>query len=93
MSDNPDDDVTYSEMFAEYLGTESEWIGPADLPIVHHIKKLCRRLDRQGLDTASLASAYLQAVERLHKRKPGTQPRPPVPGDLPGQSSIFDELD
>lgn len=91
MEENTETIPTYREMFAEYLGTEKAWIGPGDLPLVHHIKSLCRQLDSAGLDKASLASAYLQAVAQLHKRRPGA--RPPVPGDLPGQGSIFDELD
>lgn len=84
------DDETYAGMLAEYLGGAT-WIGPSELPLVFHLRKLCRQLDADGLDKAALASAYLQAFARLDKRRPGAPP--PVPGDLPGQGSIFDELD
>lgn len=90
MTDNLDDSPTYSEMFSEYLGTEKAWIGPAELPLVHHIKKLCQQLDEEGLDKAAMSSAYLQAVERLDKRRP----RASRPADAPDwQSTIFDHID
>lgn len=90
MTDNPADFPTYSEMFAEYLGTESGWIGSAELPLVHHIRKLCEQLDAEGLDKAAMSSAYLQAVERLDKRRP----RKVAPADRdPGQTDIFDFID
>lgn len=90
MTDNLEDFQTYSEMFAEYLGSETEWIGSAELPLVHHIKKLCQQLDADGLDKAAMSSAYLQAVERLDKRRP----RSSRPADAPDwQSTIFDHID
>lgn len=90
MSENLEDFPTYSEMFAEYLGTEKAWIRSAELPLVHHIKKLCQQLDADGLDKAAMSSAYLQAVERLDKRRP----RATRPADQPnGQTSIFDFID
>lgn len=81
---------TYSEMFAEYLEGQTAWIGSSELPLVHHIRKLCAQLDAEGLDKAALASAYLQAIERLDKRRP----RAHAPADQPaGQTTIFDFID
>ena len=80
---------TYSDMFAEYLD-EQHWITPAHLPLVFHLRKLCAQLDDGGLEKAALASAYLQAFSRLDRHRPDARP---TPGDLPGQGSIFDELD
>lgn len=82
---------TYSDMFRQYLG-QATWLTAAELPLVHHIASLCKQLDSAGLDKASLASAYLQAIERLNKRRPGAPGGGRVDGDLPGQTSIFDEL-
>lgn len=84
---------TYSDAFSEYLDNQ-DWITPAELPLVHHVRRLCKELDAVGLDKAALASAYIQGIERLERRRP----RPAgaaggIPGDLPGQTSIFDELD
>ncbi len=81
---------TYLEMFEEYLA-ESEWARDlAHKLVVFHVRKLCRQLDDGGIDKAAMSGAYLNAVKELEKRRPGA--RPPVPGDLPGQGSIFDEL-
>ena len=60
----------YAEMFEEYRSA-SPWIGPAELPLVFHLRKLCRQLDASGLDKAAMSSAYLQAFARLDKRRPG----------------------
>jgi hypothetical protein len=85
---------SYSDMFSGYLALEKAHIGTKDLPLVHHIRSLCKRLDVQGLDNAAMAGAYLQAVERLNKRiHPPASSGGGVPGDLPGQTSIFDELE
>lgn len=88
---NLDTFETYSAAFESYLEDGADWIGSAELPIVHHVRQLCIQLDSSGLDKAALASAYLQAVERLNRRRPSSS-SPPAPGDLPGQGSIFDEL-
>jgi len=79
----------YADMFEEYLGG-SKWIGPAETPLVFHLRKLCRQLDAEGLDKAAMSSAYLQAFSRLDKRRPGA---PPAGDGFGPQSSIFDELD
>ena len=60
----------YAEMFEEYVAG-SPWITPAELPLVFHLRKLCRQLDASGLDKAAMSSAYLQAFARLDKRRPG----------------------
>lgn len=84
---------TYSDAFRDYLDNQ-EWITSAEGPLVHHVRQLCRQLDAAGLDKAALASAYIQAVEKLERRRPAKAGAGVgVPGDLPGQSSIFDELD
>lgn len=82
------DSTGYAEMLAEYEQTAT-WIGPADLPLVFHLRKLCAQLDAAGLDKAALSSAYLQAFSRLDKRRPGAKPD----HTDPHQTSIFDELD
>lgn len=86
---------TYSEMFAEYVAAE-DWIKPAD-PLVFHLRKLCAVLDKQlsntGEATGPMNTAYLQALTRLDRKRPGASPGPSGGGELPGQSSIFDELD
>lgn len=90
MSDIQKEFPTYSEMFSEYLSAETAWIGSAELPLVHHIRKLCQQLDAAGIDKAAMSSAYLQAVERLDKRRP----RKVAPADRdPGQTDIFDFID
>lgn len=93
MPDVSTDIPTYSEMLAEYLATEKAWIGTAELPLVHHLRKLCEQLDAEGLDKAAMSSTYLQTLERLDKRRP----RPTRPADNPSadpaQSDIFDFLD
>lgn len=85
-----EDPLSYAAMLREYLDGQT-WIGPAQQPLVHHLKVLCRKLDRDPEAPASLSSAYLQAVSRLDRQRPGAAPA--VAGDLPGQRSIFDELD
>ena len=84
---------SYADMFAEYLTAQRHWIGPAQQPLVFHIRKLCARLDSDPDAPASYASAYLQAISRLDKQRPGNKQPAGSDGDLPGQGSIFDELD
>lgn len=79
----------YSAMIDDYVAG-ADWITPAEMPLVFHLRKLCQELDNGGLKNAALASAYLQAFSRLDKRRPDA---PRIPGDLPGQTSIFDELE
>ena len=91
---SPADELgSYADMFAEYLTAQRHWIGPAQQPLVFHIRKLCRRLDTDDDAPASYASAYLQAISRLDKQRPGNKQPAGSDGDLPGQGSIFDELD
>lgn len=87
-------DETYSQMFAEYVESQ-EWLkAPELMPLVFHARKLCRQLDtmieRDGTAQAAKDSAYLQAVERLHKRRPGAAPADP---GVPGQTDVFDFMD
>lgn len=90
----PADDLgSYDAMFATYLHEQRLWIGAAQQPLVFHIRKLCRRLDADPEASASIASAYLQAISRLDKQRPGNTQPAGAAGDLPGQGSIFDELD
>lgn len=84
---------TYAGMFAEYLHEQRHWIGPAQQPLVFHVRKLCQKLDADPNASASYASAYLQAISRLDKQRPGNTQPAGAAGDLPGQASIFDELD
>ena len=92
MPDLPDFE-SYSDMFKEFLDN-ADWLTTADLPLVHHARQLCRQLDAAGLDKAALASAYIQAIAHLERRRGKTGAASGgVPGDLPGQGSIFDELD
>jgi hypothetical protein len=88
-----DDLGTYESMFDQYRRDQRHWIGPAQLPLVFHIRKLCRKLDADPDAPASLSSAYLQALHRLERQRPGSKEPAGAAGDLPGQGSIFDELD
>lgn len=88
-----DDLGTYDAMFATYRHEQRHWIGPAQAPLVFHIAKLCRKLDADPDAPASLSSAYLQAIQRLDRQRPGNTQPAGAAGDLPGQGSIFDELD
>lgn len=85
-------DPTYLSMFREWV-QESTWIGPAERPLVFHLERLCKQLDRDPLAPAAVSSAYLQAFSRLDRRRPGATD----PGDglvPPGaQRSIFEEMD
>ena len=90
MSESETIPASYTEMLEQYVGGQ-DWIGPAELPLVFHLRKLCAQLDADGLDKAALASAYLQAFSRLDKRRPGA-PQPPE-GWHPNQTTIFDEID
>lgn len=84
---------TYTAMFNEYRREQRAWLGPAQTPLVFHLAKLCAKLDASPDAPAALSSAYLQAFQRLDRQRPGhTQPAGAA-GDLPGQGSIFDELD
>lgn len=86
--------TTYSGMFSEYL-SEQAWISIVDKPLVFHLRRLCTQLDTletEGKDIkAALSSSYLQAFERLDKRRPGA-PSSHSSGD-PDQTSIFDHLE
>ena len=83
---------SYLEMFEDYLAGQ-DWIGPAETPLVFHLKRLCQQLDRDPLAPAAVSSAYLQAFSRLDRRRPGAQPA--GDGLIPAgaQRSIFDEMD
>lgn len=87
-----DDLGTYVAMFDQYRADQKHWLGPAQLPLVFHIRKLCAKLDADPDAPASLSSAYLQALHRLERQRPGSRQPAGSEGDLPGQGSIFDEL-
>lgn len=92
MSSESEESPSYSEMLAEYLDSQKDWIGAAERPLVHLLRDLCRQIDAGGgIDAAGhLTGRYLAAVERLDKRRP----RKAAPADQPeGQSSIFDFID
>lgn len=83
------DSGTYRAMFEEYLA-EQNWITPAERPLVHHITALCRQLDHQGASaSAALSSSYLQAVERLDKRRPDRPPGKAPEGAHPDQLDVL----
>ncbi len=80
--------TTYTEAVEAYLAA-SPWITAAEGPLVHHARAIARQLDAAGDDAvAATMSAYLQAIERLNKRRPTTSV-PAIP-QLPGQTSILD---
>ncbi len=84
---------TYGDMLREYLRDQRHWIGPAQRPLVFHLLKIGQQLDANPGAPASLSSAYLQAFRRLDLQRPGNKEPAGAGGDLPGQGSIFDELD
>lgn len=92
--DDQDELETYAAMFDAYLVEQRLWIGAPHKPLVHHIRKLCRRLDSDPEASASMSSSYLQAITRLERMRPGSAAPKPGAGDqLGGQTSIFDELE
>ena len=84
---------TYAAMLDQYLRDQKHWIGPAQTPLVFHLRKIGAQLDERPDAPASLSSAYLQAFHRLDRQRPGATAPAGAAGDLPGQGSIFDELD
>lgn len=91
------DIVGYLSMFREYVREQSEWIGSAETPLVFHVQSLCRQLDgrlaRGDEPPAALFGAYLQAIERLNKRRPADRAPDPGAGQLPGQTDVFDFME
>lgn len=85
---------TYVGMFDQYVTSLGE-TQPADRPLIFHARKLCQQLDKmidgKGSTDAAKDSAYLQAVERLHKRLTNVPGRPDPEGGkgVPGQVSLF----
>lgn len=88
----PLDGETYIAMLDEYLERPENkvWIERTALvPLVFHLRKLCRQLDNAGpAAPAALSSAYLKAFANIDKFRPDAKGTP-----TPGQTSIFDELD
>lgn len=84
---------TYKAMLDQYLRDQRHWIGPAQTPLVFHLRKIGAKLDANPDSPASLSSAYLQAFHRLDRQRPGNTQPAGAAGDLPGQGSIFDELE
>lgn len=86
--------TTYAEMFIEYV-RNSTWITPDEMPLVFHASKLAAQLDAaMGADDETKAakdSAFLQAVERLHRRRPKPESAP-TSTEIPGQSNLFEFL-
>jgi len=84
---------TYAGMFAAYVDG-ADWLRPDDQPLVFHVRKLCHQLDkaleRDGSVNAAKDSAYLQAIERLNKRRPSPSG---AGGADPNQTDVFDFLD
>lgn len=92
-TDTPAKFPTYAEMFEDYLA-DQRWITKAELPLVHHARRVAAMLDAAGLDApAASQGAYLQAVERLNKRRPVTTVPVAGPQPLPGQTDILDFMD
>jgi hypothetical protein len=86
----PDEDLSYSTMFREYLAGQN-WIGAAEVPLVFHLRRLCQQLDASPDAPAAVSSAYLQAFSRLDRRRPGGSPGGAL--DDPGQTSIYDHME
>lgn len=85
---------TYVGMFDQYTASLTK-IAPSDRPLIFHARKLCQQLDKmidgKGSTEAAKDSAYLQAIERLHKRLSNV-PGPPDPENgkgVPGQEPLF----
>lgn len=85
---------TYSGMFGAYVDG-ADWLRPDDQPLVFHVRKLCQQLDkaleRGESVNAAKDSAYLQAIERLNKRRPAAGGG--AGGTDPNQTDVFDFLD
>lgn len=86
----PDESLSYARMFQEYLDGQ-KWIGPAEVPLVFHLRRLCQQLDATPDAPAAVSSAYLQAFSRLDRRRPGGSPGGAL--DDPNQTSIYDHLE
>lgn len=89
---------TYVGMFDQYV-TSLGTINAADRPLIFHARKLCQQLDTmivgKGSTDAAKDSAYLQAVERLHRRisnVPGA-PDPEGGKGVEGQKPLFEFKD
>ncbi|MEJ7633246.1 hypothetical protein [Aeromicrobium sp.] len=92
-ADETSQGLTYAAMFDTYTATLGG-VPASHQPLIFHVRKLCQQLDKQisgkGSTEAAKDSAYLQAVERLHKRlTPVTSPTPGPPS-MPGQTDIFE---
>lgn len=88
----PTEADTYVAMFDTYVQGMGK-IDPNDRPLIFHARKICQQLDKQigikGVTEAAKDSAYLQAVERLNKRR-ATPTGPSGPKQIEGQTDIFD---
>lgn len=86
--------TTYVAMFEQYVASLSSPT-PADQPLIFHVRMLCQQLDKmlgaKGAVDAASNGAYLQAVDRLHKRlTPATAAPSPAAQQVPGQTDIFE---
>lgn len=92
---SPEDDVpTYAATVAAWLEANS-W-AKTYATLVHHAQVLARKLDKAGDDApAATSSAYLQAISRLERMRPGANPAGEDGDGLtpPGQQpSLFDPI-
>lgn len=91
----PEDDVpTYAKTIQDWLEANS-W-AKTYATLVHHAQVLARKLDKAGDDApAATSSAYLQAISRLERMRPGASQAGDDGDGLtpPGQQpSLFDPI-
>lgn len=96
---SPDDlELTYVAAF-QLWETANAWCAKYGT-LVHHARVLARKLDRAGDEaTAATSSAYLQAISRLERMRPGAAQDDDDDGDGDGlkphgrQPSLFDPME
>lgn len=92
VDDQDDAGATYRSELAAWEA-ENTWSSKYR-PLVHHARVLARKLDADPDAPASLSSAYLQAITRLERFRPGAA-GPVGDGLTPAgqQPSIFDAME